>query len=184
MKVRCSICAALFTANVLATPIRLDPRQSEYEFRENIEFYRNLKSSSTDADENDLDVNTIGNGRRLQGQDFFQPIRIFFDTSELEAGFLAQTAELKHWIDDILPAVSRWFGQVLMVRPVEGNLKLPQICQQWTNNKCSKIRSDTRVCSHFTAPQEHFEDKTWCRNGNNCKVSPGGAGIPNADIVV
>ena len=86
-------------------------------------------------------------------------------------------------------------SSVLMVRPVQGNLVIPPMCNEYTDGrnegKCRRplpSQSDFKCGEYGVIPPEYIGTREVCRNSrnpSNCvEEGPNGAGIPDTDYIL
>ena len=86
-------------------------------------------------------------------------------------------------------------SSVLMVRPVQGNLVIPPMCNEYTDGrnegKCRRplpSQSDFKCGERGVIPLEYIGTREVCRNSrnpSNCvEEGPNGAGIPDTDYIL
>mmetsp|Transcript_45636 Transcript_45636/g.108641 ORF Transcript_45636/g.108641 Transcript_45636/m.108641 type:complete len:1236 (+) Transcript_45636:58-3765(+) len=126
-------------------------------------------------------------GRRLAAEEE-HGIRISLHTDALEED-ISDKNKRDYLVNDLLQAAVRWLSLAVKVPPVIGNLRFQKQCSSFWQapwaGVCNQVADDYQVCGATTIPNDHFADQEYCpAHPENCKVSPGGAGIPNSDFAL
>mmetsp|Transcript_14 Transcript_14/g.59 ORF Transcript_14/g.59 Transcript_14/m.59 type:complete len:996 (-) Transcript_14:177-3164(-) len=126
--------------------------------------------------------------KRLTAQEkaLFKPLRIHYDTTHLD-GVLS--AARKSFVEiNLLKRAADRLAEVLRVIPVQGNLRLSPRCRSFwddESHQCANYDIPMQCGEIVQVPTEHLNPEKECSlRPDECKMTEGGAGIPNADVVV
>ena len=122
--------------------------------------------------------------RRRLAQTAWQGIRVV-PYYQLQGG--QYTDEEDFVVSQLMPAAAAFLESALLVDRVVGNLKLARPCSSyWTSNGvCASLQS-TPSCGTTAVPEYMLGDTQVCTSSptTGCSVVSGGAGVPDADVVV